>query len=110
MIFDKIHTNNRLRQRPTLTPKSRVLRKNAVQMHKHFDNPNVYVYVKFGLEMGHMSKRQQPEQRVENSPRPPNGLLLREKIPHRSCICPKIKGFACGFPLLCVYRRTYCWC
>ena len=41
-----------------------------------------YTCVKLRLEIGYVSKRQQPDQKAENRPRPPKGLQHSEKIPH----------------------------
>ena len=38
--------------------------------------------IKLRMEMGNMSKSQQPDQRVDNSCRTPMGLQHREKITH----------------------------
>ena len=34
------------------------------------------------MEMGKMSKRQQPDQRADNNRRPPIGVQRRDKIPN----------------------------
>ena len=34
------------------------------------------------MEMGNVSKRQQPDHRADNSRRPPMGLQCSEKLPH----------------------------
>ena len=38
--------------------------------------------IKLRMEMGNVSKRQQPDQRADNSWRPPMGLQCSEKFPH----------------------------
>ena len=45
--------------------------------------------------MGNVSKRQQPDQRAENSLRPPTGLQHSEKIPHPEA------GFSCPLNKMC---------
>ena len=40
------------------------------------------VTIEMRMEIGNVSKRQQPNQRVENSSRPPISLQHSEKIPH----------------------------
>ena len=38
--------------------------------------------IKLRMEIGNMSKRQQPDQRADNMQRPPMGLQPSENIPH----------------------------
>ena len=45
-------------------------------------HPIFYGKIRSEMEMGNVSKRQQPDQRAENSRRPTMGLRYREKIPH----------------------------
>ena len=41
-----------------------------------------HVLRKLRMEMGNVSKRQQPDLRADNSHRPPMGLQCSEKLPH----------------------------
>ena len=43
-------------------------------------NSHIPDFIKLRMEMGNVSKRQQPDQRAENSRRPPMGLQYSEKI------------------------------
>ena len=45
----------------------------------------VFYHVKLRMEMGNVSKRQQPDHRADNSRRPPMGLQRSEKPPHHVC-------------------------
>ena len=50
---------------------------------------------KLRIEMGDVSKRQQPDQRAENSQRPPMGLQYSEKIQHQEiCLHKHISYFS----------------
>ena len=46
------------------------------------NNLQAQMIIKLRMEMGNVSKRQQPDHRTDNSRRSPTGLQCNEKFPH----------------------------
>ena len=55
------------------------LKSTDVQLSREVD---FYIKIKMKIEMGNVSKRQQPDQRADNSRRQPMVLQYSEKLPH----------------------------